>query len=325
MQSSAMGLATLPPLSRTHDHGRPQGDHSPREALGLVRLLRFLLDADDPEAAAARAVAALGLLPEIAWAELDGQAHGDLEMTLGEPGAQRVLAVGLAAPGDTGARALVEGVLELVAGVYARDVAMRRLEADAATDPLTKLWNRRGFDPLLDHAIARAMRTGEDIALVVVDIDHFKSINDDLGHATGDKALVAVADAIRGVIRPTDVAARLGGDELAILLSGSNGGGALKMCERLRFAIERVNPLAPRSLTLSIGVSDMLAVARNASADAARLGLLEAADLALYAAKAAGRNRAVCHVSASRHATRETAVCVEVIDDEPTMPICVGM
>jgi diguanylate cyclase (GGDEF)-like protein len=298
---------------------------SPHEALGLVRLMRFLLEADDPDAVLARAVAALGLLPEIAWAELDGTAIGDLAVTLGEPGATRQLSVGLAAPNDIGAHALVEGVLDLVVGVYTRDVAMRRLEADAATDPLTSLWNRRGFEPLLDHAIARAIRTGEDIALVVVDVDRFKSINDELGHAIGDRALVAIAEAVRAVIRPTDVAARLGGDELAILLSGANGAGALKMCERLRIAIANVNPLAPRPLTLSIGVADMLAIPRSTNAETARLAFFEAADIALYAAKAAGRDRAVCHVSASRHATSETAVCVAVIDDEPTMPICVGM
>ena len=319
-----MGLASLPPLPRANDLGRAKGE-SPHEALGLVRLMRFLLEADDPDAVAARAVAALGLLPEIAWAELDGAAEGDLAVVLGEPGVTRRLAVGLAVPADVGARALVDGVLGLVVGVYARDAAMRRLEADAATDPLTSLWNRRGFEPLLDHAIARAIRTGEDIALVVVDVDRFKSINDELGHATGDRALVAVAQAVRTVIRPTDVAARLGGDELAILLSGANGAGAMKMCERLRSAIVDVNPLAPRPLTLSIGIADMLAISRTATAEAARLGLFEAADVALYAAKAAGRDRAVCHVSASRHVTRELAACTNVIEDEPTMPICVGM
>ena len=336
MLVGAMGLASLPPLPHANDLGRPGDPTAAPEALGLVRLMRFLLEADDPEAVAARAVAALGLLPEIAWAELIepaqtgeasresavGSVTGDLAVTLGERGATSRLAVGLAAPDDGGARALVEGLLGLVAGVYARDVAMRRLEADAATDPLTSLWNRRGFEPLLDHAIARATRTGEDIALVVVDVDRFKSINDELGHATGDRALVAVAEAVRAVIRPTDVAARLGGDELAILLSGANGAGAMKMCERLRTAIADVNPLAPRPLTLSIGVADMLAIPRTAHADGARHGLLEAADVALYAAKAAGRDRAVCHVSASRHI--DSAACVAVIEDEPTLPICVG-
>jgi diguanylate cyclase (GGDEF)-like protein len=290
--------------------------------------MRFLLEADDPDAVAARAVAALGLLPEIAWAELDStsrrsgpeKAPGDLSIQL-VGGSYRELRLGLVAPADGSARAFVEGVLELVAGVHARDVAMRRLEADAATDPLTRLWNRRGFHPLLENAIARATRTGEDIALVVVDLDRFKAINDELGHAAGDRALVAVADAIRSVIRPTDVAARLGGDELAVLLSGCAGAGALRMCERLRAAVADVNPLAPRPLTLSIGVADSLAIARPSTPEAARAAMLDAADLALYAAKAAGRDRAVCHVSASRHV--EAAACESVIDDEPTMPICI--
>jgi len=319
MQSGAMRLASLPPLPHANDLAAPSTS-DPRESLGLVRLLKFLLEADDPDALAARAAAALGLLPEIAWAELDGTAPGDLAVGLGGPdessGRTQTLAVGLADPNDGRARAFVGGVLELVMGVHARDCAMRRLEADAATDPLTRLWNRRGFDPMLDSAIARAARTGEDIALVLVDVDHFKAINDTFGHAAGDQALVALADAVRSVIRPSDVAARLGGDELAILLSGADAAGAVRMCERLQAVIARVNPLAPRALTVSIGVADLTALGRGIAPTAAKRGLYQAADEALYAAKSAGRACAVCHPAT-------VGAAIEVVDD-PTMPIDVA-
>ena len=111
------------------------------------------------------------------------------------------------------------------------------MRGEAHTDPLTGLFNRRGLEPFVEQALARASRTGEEIAVLLCDVDHFKRINDEHGHAAGDRALASVARAMESVIRPSDLAARLGGDELVILLAGSNAAGATVVAERLRRAL----------------------------------------------------------------------------------------
>lgn len=277
----------------------------------MLRILRFLLDAHSPETVLRRAATALGLLPEVAWADLR---HGALSspasfvLALG-PGSTQVL-VQLHDDRDGAGRSRVQSLLALVRQVHTREVSLQKLSEEAHTDPLTRLYNRRGFEPLVDQALARAARSGEDIALLVCDVDHFKSLNDRHGHHAGDGALVTVADAIRQVIRPTDVAARLGGDELAILLSGADATGALVVAERLRQAVHTANVMADRNLTLSIGVADTRAVGM---AHRPREVLLRCADEALYAAKHAGRNQAACHPACFAPQP--------LLDTEPTEPI----
>jgi diguanylate cyclase (GGDEF)-like protein len=317
---SAMPLASHSLTRPAPGVAEPAGALDPRsdaarEGSAALRLMQFLLDAEGPEVVLHRAVASLGLLPEILWAELDGQEHGQLSIALAEAGAaHHVIAVRLADPEDARARADVATLLQLVARVHRREAALQRAQADATTDALTGLYNRRGLEPLLDQALARATRTGEDIAVMLIDIDWFKSVNDELGHAAGDRALQEVAAALRSAIRPSDVAARLGGDEFAVLLAGADANGAMVVCDRVRRTLARVKPLAPRSLTLSIGVADRSVLDRPAMGPAARAAILAAADAALYLAKGNGRDGVACHP--------RVAGCVPV-DDDTTQPIAI--
>ncbi len=286
-----------------------------REGSAALRLLQFLLDAEGPEVVLHRAVASLGLLPEILWAELDGTEAGHVDITIAEPGcAQHCIVVQLCDPQDLRARADVATLLQLIARVHRREATLQRAHADATTDPLTGLYNRRGLEPLLDQALARASRTGEEISVLLIDIDYFKTVNDELGHAAGDRALQEVASALKNAIRPSDVAVRLGGDEFAVLLAGADATGAMVVCDRVRRTLARVNPLAPRPLTLSIGVADLSVLDRPVAGPASRAAIMAAADAALYIAKANGRDGVACHP--------RVGGCVHV-DDDMTQPIAV--
>ncbi len=164
----------------------------------------------------------------------------------------------------------------------------RVLAHAAAVDPLTSLFNRRYFETRIDEEIQRARRYGLDLALLVIDADNFKAVNDVLGHLTGDRVLRAMSDTLRRSIRAFDVCTRFGGEEFAILMPGSNAASALQSAERIRQRIEnyRFEPkLIPPDMrpTISIGV----AVLRGESS---ALDLIARADRALYAAKAAGKN-----------------------------------
>ncbi|HMA35738.1 MAG TPA: diguanylate cyclase [Chloroflexia bacterium] len=156
----------------------------------------------------------------------------------------------------------------------------------AMTDSLTGLYNRRGFLTLGLREVERARRAEQGLAVLVLDIDHFKQINDTYGHAVGDQVLCAIGDRCRASIREIDVLGRIGGEELAIVLPAASRLTAFTAAERLRRAIAET-PLAssagPIAATISIGVATA-----PAAPDLARL--LDEADHALYRAKAAGRN-----------------------------------
>jgi diguanylate cyclase (GGDEF)-like protein len=153
----------------------------------------------------------------------------------------------------------------------------------AATDSLTGIANRRTFDAELVREMSRADRSGTSLALVLVDIDHFKAHNDSHGHQEGDRALQRVAAILRDGGRATDTVARYGGEEFVILLPGSDPAAAHLKAERYRQLIESM-PEKP-GVTASLGV----AVYPQHAADGA--GLIQSADSALYESKRAGRNR----------------------------------
>jgi diguanylate cyclase (GGDEF)-like protein len=158
----------------------------------------------------------------------------------------------------------------------------------AAVDPLTGLFNRRYFETRIDEEIQRARRYSLDLALLVIDADDFKMLNDMLGHLVGDRVLRAMSDTLRRSVRAFDVCTRFGGEEFAILMPGSSAASALQSAERIRQRVAdyRFDPvLIPPELrtTISIGV----AVLRTE--DDAQ-GLIARADRALYAAKADGKN-----------------------------------
>ena len=164
------------------------------------------------------------------------------------------------------------------------DALMRRL---ATIDGLTGMLNRRAFFEHADSARQLGMRLRKPIALLMLDIDHFKQLNDGFGHACGDEALKAFADTARGILREHDVIGRLGGEEFALALPGTTLDGALDAAERLRGAVVGTPVLAcapDYRMTVSIGVV-MIDAGEELTAALAR------ADHALYAAKAGGRNR----------------------------------
>jgi len=185
----------------------------------------------------------------------------------------------------------VGSVLPVVATVgfllLCTERAQHELEHAARVDYLTGAYNRRAIEELGMRAIASARRHGLSLAALVVDIDHFKRINDELGHAAGDAALIAAVDRIQGGLRAEDLLGRLGGEEFIVLMPNTDAGAAISAAERLREAFSSL-PLrlgdTVRPVTLSIGVAVL------APADRLFSQLLQRADRAMYAAKHAGRD-----------------------------------
>jgi two-component system, cell cycle response regulator len=166
--------------------------------------------------------------------------------------------------------------------------ALRRL---ATRDQLTGLLNRREFERILTEEEERARRFGHSLALVMLDIDHFKTVNDTHGHSAGDVVLREVAQRIAAEVRSVDRVVRFGGEEFAVILVQMDRGGAFDVAQRLCTAVE-LEPIAAKegvklNITVSAGVAALPDDAQSA------LTLLNAADKALYAAKGRGRNRAV--------------------------------
>ncbi|HEY2603164.1 MAG TPA: diguanylate cyclase [Thermoleophilaceae bacterium] len=160
-----------------------------------------------------------------------------------------------------------------------------RLE-QAIRDPLTGLLNHRTFQERLGLELARARREGTEVALVALDLDHFKPINDRCGHGVGDQALIALARTIYGSLRPTDVAGRVGGDEFMVALAGSGEAEARQVVERLRAALAGV-AIGPtrETLTLSVGIAIYPRAAEYQD------DLMRFADGAMYWSKSRGRDR----------------------------------
>lgn len=177
-------------------------------------------------------------------------------------------------------RPLARAVDEMAAQFQERRRHRLVLERQVATDPLTELANRRAFFAALELAIARAGVSDEDFLLCYLDVNGFKSINDSLGHMTGDQALVDIAHILRASFRASDVVARLGGDEFATIAFGVSEADAAELRERLEGTLEQFNAFAdrPYRLSLSIGI---VGYAPMLTADA----LLQLADEAMYREK----------------------------------------
>lgn len=162
-------------------------------------------------------------------------------------------------------------------------------------DQLTGLYNRRYMMSQLHQWMGRAMRGGQPLSLIALDIDHFKSVNDTYGHAAGDEVLQQMAERLRANVRPIDIVCRPGGEEFVVILPETGGDRACAAAERIRQAVAEepfsLSGLSPIDVTLSAGVS-MLADREDTPAS-----LLGRADQALYAAKTDGRNR-VCSLAA---------------------------
>jgi len=185
-------------------------------------------------------------------------------------------------------------LLEVLGNQAATSIANAKLyeeiERLAVTDGLTGLFNHRHFQETLAQEFNRVERFSEPISLLIIDIDHFKKINDTYGHPVGDAVLKKVSGIIRKTIRNIDIPARYGGEEFAVILLGTDTNGALKMAERLRRSIADAKFSSEQNafnVTVSIGISTHAREMRK------KEDLVEQADKALYHAKRTGRNRSV--------------------------------
>jgi diguanylate cyclase (GGDEF)-like protein len=181
--------------------------------------------------------------------------------------------------------ALFSAVLFLLVRIQNAQDELHRL---STTDPLTGALNRRRFEELAEVERRRAARSGAPMALLILDIDHFKSVNDRFGHAAGDAAIRVLSQTCQATLRPGDLFGRWGGEEFVIALPETSLSGAMKTAERLREVIAKAEFLAngkARRITVSIGVAALLR--DELAVDHA----INRADRALYRAKEAGRNR----------------------------------
>jgi diguanylate cyclase (GGDEF)-like protein len=173
-----------------------------------------------------------------------------------------------------------------VAAQAMRKVALlEQLQERASTDGLTGVANRRSFDAALGREFALSLRSDAPLSVAMIDLDHFKRLNDTLGHVAGDAVLVEVARELCEASRAADLVARYGGEEFVVLLPGADADTASVVARRLHGAVRRCRATAP--LTASVGVATFPDHAIDA------VGLVEAADRALYAAKETGRDRVV--------------------------------
>jgi diguanylate cyclase (GGDEF)-like protein len=175
-----------------------------------------------------------------------------------------------------------EELMRLVAGITAPFLQMGRLRRLANTDSLTAFLNRHALDEVLPESVPAE----DHVSVVMIDIDHFKTINDRHGHAAGDDALRAVAAAITSVLRQLDCVVRIGGDEFLIVLPGASAEAACSIAERARARIAELAMVPGEHVTASAGVTQR-------RQHEARHDLLERVDAALYRAKALGRDRVV--------------------------------
>jgi len=179
-------------------------------------------------------------------------------------------------------------LLEPAAAALDSALLLQRAEALSVTDDLTRLYNSRYLNQVLRREVKRASRSGRPLSVLFLDLDGFKAINDTYGHLAGSRALVEAGAVIRTSARETDIVARFGGDEFAVVLPDTGGGGAVAVGERIRariaehpfLAVDGVN----HHLTASVGVATLPDVALTPD------GLLQAADAAMYQVKDRGKN-----------------------------------
>ena len=172
-----------------------------------------------------------------------------------------------------------------------------RLLRSGFTDVLTGWHNRRYLSVRLTEELARARRDGTGLVCLMIDIDHFKRVNDNWGHAAGDAVLQEIAARIESQVRASDVAARYGGEEFVVLLPGTDVASALLLAERIRTAVSAAPVTLPNgetvTITASIGISDVRPAPEANDLKNVGDALIARADVALYAAKSAGRDRVV--------------------------------
>ncbi len=269
--------------------------------------------ADALHASAARVTSGGRLVVGAAW---DGDAGPDVHAVLAAAERAAATADGVTAVADAGAHALLCPLPELgcallvgrpgepfdederdllaylvVAADSAASHALRMdlVKRQAVTDELTGLANHRRFQEVLDHAVGRNAASGETVALILLDLDNFKRVNDQHGHQTGDVVLQAVGRCLRESCRANDEPARYGGEELAVVLVGPTPPQALAFAERIRQSIQAVEVRTPEDERLDVSAS--LGVSWLGGDITTKAQLVAAADRALYDAKHMGKNR----------------------------------
>lgn len=188
-----------------------------------------------------------------------------------------------------------------------RGLSFEELQAQARIDTTTGLPRVEAWRKLADRLFVRSRTAGTDLAMLLLDIDHFKVVNDKHGHLTGDSVLTAVATAIQDAIRPGDLGGRYGGEEFAVLLPGADYQAAIEVAERVRRTVaalclkpHQTEPAAATDLQVTVSVG----VAPRTTEIATLDQLIDSADRAMYAAKRSGRNRIYGHVDVSVPAVR---------------------
>jgi diguanylate cyclase (GGDEF)-like protein len=182
-------------------------------------------------------------------------------------------------------------------------IAHARLKELAHTDELTGLINRRSFFQRADEILGDASASEESLALLIIDADYFKQLNDTYGHATGDAALQFITERLESCVRKTDLLCRLGGEEFAILLQGMDEAGGATLADRI---LEKVacHPMVWDGKVIEMSVSCGIA---DTSVSYEMTPLFKAADDALYAAKSDGRNRRVLYTGLADHPPHPSA------------------
>jgi diguanylate cyclase (GGDEF)-like protein/PAS domain S-box-containing protein len=222
-------------------------------------------------------------------ATLSGMAFSNLDtLRLKKDGTQ--FPVSLSVAPLRGQQSQVIGRMHVIADITERKKLQEELRQQATTDELTRISNRRHFMELAQSEIKRAVRFKRPPAIALIDIDHFKQINDTFGHAAGDQALVAFTKICQNLIREIDVFARFGGDEFVLLLPETNQEQAYKVVERIRLALA-TQPIVldgkPVAFTISAGIASLCGDQESIDT------ILSQADQALYRAKETGRNNVV--------------------------------
>jgi diguanylate cyclase (GGDEF)-like protein len=180
----------------------------------------------------------------------------------------------------------IEAVADICAGAIQNANVFEQTKQLAYKDGLTGIFNRRYFEMRIAEELERSIRYGTSMAVVMLDIDHFKRLNDEFGHLLGDEVLKQVSNELLRQVRKGDLVTRFGGEEFAILLPQTNGDNAMEAAEKLRRSVAEFHfPGVPRPVTISAGIGDFPHFGKT------RDEIVSAADEALYAAKQAGRNR----------------------------------
>lgn len=248
-----------------------------RQAVRAVLVDRRIVAADD----------------EIEWSEVDCTLHFEPDgivkafpVGIGSEGEDGLVVIGAAASVIDRYALLLRAALDELGRVFHIERAHLEIYRAAVRDALTGAWNRRYIMELLERELARVRRYGGDLTAIMVDIDHFKRVNDVYGHIAGDEVLQGVAQRIRGVIRNSDSLARLGGEEFLVLCPHTSAAQGAILAERLRAAIaDRPFGGLDERVTISLGV------AQARSSDASAQAFIGRADDQLYRAKESGRNR----------------------------------